>query len=87
MLRIHGAVGDKVHRKSLSTFNLLRCCMLSAMSAENPVSQKCIEEKGTNIHNVGNTCSTIISQEWISHKFIDQVLSFHVMKIVEKLIL
>ncbi|KRX52792.1 hypothetical protein T09_15622 [Trichinella sp. T9] len=49
MLRIHGAVGDTVHRKSLSTFNLLRCCMLSAMSAENPVSQKCIEGKGTNI--------------------------------------
>ncbi|KRY16353.1 hypothetical protein T12_3130 [Trichinella patagoniensis] len=38
----------EVRRKSLSTFNLLRCCVLSVMSAENPVSQMYVEEKGTN---------------------------------------
>ncbi|KRX27782.1 hypothetical protein T07_3742 [Trichinella nelsoni] len=42
-------MGQWATRYIASRFNLLRCCMLSAMSAENPVSQKCIEEKGTNI--------------------------------------
>ncbi|KRX13587.1 hypothetical protein T07_3995 [Trichinella nelsoni] len=40
MFSILGGVGDKVHRKSLSTFNLFRCCVLSVIRAENPVSQR-----------------------------------------------
>ncbi|XP_003369754.1 conserved hypothetical protein [Trichinella spiralis] len=54
MLCIRGAVGDEVRRKSLSTFNLLRCCVLSVMSAENPVLQSC---SGT------RDCLDIVSRE------------------------
>ncbi|KRY35414.1 hypothetical protein T01_5185 [Trichinella spiralis] len=49
MLCILREVGNKVRRKSHSTFSLLRCCILSVMSPMNPVSQKCVVEKGTNI--------------------------------------
>ncbi|KRX13867.1 hypothetical protein T07_12729 [Trichinella nelsoni] len=49
MLCILREVGNKVRRKSHSTFSLLRCCILSVMSPMNPVSQRCVVAKGTNI--------------------------------------
>ncbi|KRX75081.1 hypothetical protein T06_7834 [Trichinella sp. T6] len=41
MLCILGAVGNKVRRKSLSTFSLLRCCALSIISTQKSVRKAC----------------------------------------------
>ncbi|KRZ51804.1 hypothetical protein T02_12890 [Trichinella nativa] len=65
MLRIHGAVGDTVHCKSLSTFNLLRCCMLSAMIAENPPFHKCALRRREPIYDIQ---LVILPKNFLKHK-------------------
>ncbi|KRY47163.1 hypothetical protein T03_16562 [Trichinella britovi] len=72
MLRIHGAVGDTVHRKSLSTFNLLRCCMLSAMIAENPPFHKCALRRREPIYDIQ---LVILPKHFLRHK--DVEFRFH----------
>ncbi|KRY10270.1 hypothetical protein T12_2270 [Trichinella patagoniensis] len=65
MLYILGAVGNKIHRKSLSTFSLLRSCTLSIISTQKSV------HKGYSACNFTNKLSNSIPSKLSSARMLN----------------